>query len=405
LKAGDLVEAVGYPVISGASPQLWEALLRKTGAGVLPDVTPVTDSELSDGKLFSKRIRIEGNLAGLHTEDNTLVLQMQTRTRLFLARVSNTRSLRSLRLGSRLSLTGIYVSNARNDADTNDGLRFDLLLNSPGDVIVLSQPSWWTLRRLLSAVGLLLVTLALAAVWIALLRRQIVQRTKQLQHEIRERERAERQHALEAERSRIARDLHDDLGSRLTEINFLADTCQRPGSENDTHRRIEAISDKAKALVRALDVIVWTVDPQDNSPQSLADYLSGYAREYLCNSSVVCRFKIPVAFPEATIDGQIRHEVLMVVKETLNNIVRHAAATEVQFQMAVTNGTLEICIADDGKGFDPNIESDGHGLTNCSARLEKIGGSCRIESRAGAGTTVRIQVPCGSPAPVEAQEL
>jgi signal transduction histidine kinase len=256
----------------------------------------------------------------------------------------------------------------------------------------------------LSAVGVLLVTLTFAAVWITLLRRQVAQRTVQLQREIRERERAERQTVLEAERSRIARDLHDDLGASLTEINVLASTGQRPRSENGAPFALfKAIAEKARGLIGALDVIVWAVDPEDNSLQSLADYLSGYTREYLSNSSIACRFKIPVTLPNAALDGQVRHEVLMVVKETLSNIVRHADATEVEFQMTVANNTLEICIADNGKGFDPNTEAGGHGLKNRSVRLTKIGGSCHVESRQGAGTVVSLRLPLSVPAGQSAQ--
>jgi signal transduction histidine kinase len=394
LRIGDWVEAVGYPEISGASPLLREALARKTSEGVLPEATLVSDSELGKEHFASMRIRIEGILAGQHTEEDTLVLHIQIPSHLFLARVANAGSLRPLRLGSKLSLTGIYVSDARQGAPSSEASQFELLLNAPSDVAVISVPSWWTLQRLLSAMGALLGTLALAAVWIALLRRQVAQRTLQLQHEIRERERAERKHALEAERTRIARDLHDDLGSSLTEINVLASTGQRPRSGRDTHPALfKAISERARALIAALDVIVWAVDPEDNSLQSLADYLSGYTREYLSNSSVVCRFKIPVILPTATLDGQIRHEVLMVVKETLNNIVRHADATEVEFQMNLADDTLGICISDNGKGFDPNTEAGGHGLKNRLARVTKIGGSCLVESNAGMGTTVRIRLP------------
>jgi len=391
---GDFVEAVGYPEISGASPLLREALLRKKGAGVLHDPPLVSDLDLGNNGLTSTRIRIEGTLAGQHTEEDGLVMQIQTRSHLFVARITNPGPLHSLRLGSKLSLAGVYVSDAPGASPSANASRFELLLNGFWDVVVISEPSWWTLQRLLSAIGVLLITLSLAAVWIALLRRQVAQRTLQLQHEIREREHAERQHALEAERTRIARDLHDDLGSSLTEINFLASSGQRPRSGDETHPVLfRAIAEKARALVAALDVIVWAVDPEDNSLQSLADYISGYTRDYLSNSSIPCRFKVPVAFPDFTLDGQIRHEVLMVVKETLNNIVRHADATEVEFQMNIADNTLEIRIADNGKGFDPNTEGGGHGLKNHLARLTKIGGSCQIESRPGSGTNVCIRLP------------
>jgi signal transduction histidine kinase len=394
LHIGDVVEAVGYPEIVGASPRLREAILRKKHSDVLPAVALVSDADLGGDRLASMRIRVDGTLAGQHIEENALVMQIQTRSNLFLARVATPGPLHSLRVGSKLSLAGVYLSDAPGGLPSGDASHFELLINGFWDVAVLSEPSWWTLQRLLSAIGVLLVTLLLAVVWIALLRRQVSQRTLELQHEIRERERAERQHALETERTRIARDLHDDLGSSLTEINFLASSGQRPRSGDETHPALfRAIAEKARALVAALDVIVWAVDPEDNSLQSLADYLSGYTRDYLSNSSIPCRFKVPVALPDLTLDGQIRHEMLMVVKETLNNIVRHAEATEVEFQMNMADSTVEICIIDNGKGFDPNAEGGGHGLKNHLARLTKIGGSCRIESRPGSGTCVRIRLP------------
>lgn len=393
VNVGDLVEAVGYPELSGPGPLLREALLRTIAQGSLPPPHSIDDSALPQEALASTRIRLRGTLVGQHREEGNWVLQMQTAKHLFLARIANAGSLSWLRPESELALTGIY------NMPGNDASHFELLLNSPGDISIVAQPSWWTLGRLLSAVGILLATLTLSAVWIALLQRQVAQRTLQLQHEIREREWAERQHALEAERSRIARDLHDDLGSSLTEINALASTGQRPRAENNAHPALfKSIAEKARGLIEALDVIVWAVNPEDNSLQSLADYLGGYAREYLANSGITCRLRIPVALPNATLDGKIRHELLMVVKEGLNNIVRHADASEVELQMNVTEDVLEILIADNGKGFDPNAGSGGHGLKNRSARLGAIGGACQIESRAGDGTTVRIRLPLSASA-------
>src|SRR6185312_16186827 len=134
-----------------------------------------------------------------------------------------------------------------------------------------------TLQRMLIIVSLLIIVLMFAFIWITQLRRLVEQRTTQLQLETRERERVERQHALEAERSRIARDLHDDLGSSLTEINVLASTGQRPQADGASQTNLfQAIAGKARSLIAALDVIVWAVDPEDNLLQSLADYLTGY---------------------------------------------------------------------------------------------------------------------------------
>jgi signal transduction histidine kinase len=259
---------------------------------------------------------------------------------------------------------------------------------------VLSQPSWWTLQRLLIVVGVLLIVLIFSALWITQLRRLVDHRTSQLQYEMRERERVQRQHVIEAERSRIARDLHDDLGSSLTEIGVLANIGQHALLANDNYLSLfGTITSKARSLIAALDVIVWAVDPADNSLQSLADYLSGYTDEYFAHTNVSCRFKVPVAFPAIVLDGRIRHELFVAVKEALNNVVRHSDATEVEFQMAVVDNTLDIVIADNGKGFEPKNEQEGYGLENLSGRLNKLGGRCLVESSVGGGTTVKIHLP------------
>jgi signal transduction histidine kinase len=291
-------------------------------------------------------------------------------------------------------LDGVFVGRGLNQDSGAGTESFELLLNSLADISILSEPSWWTLPRLLAVMGVLLVTLVIIVVWNTQLRRLVEQRTHQLQIEIRERERVERQHALEAERSRIARDLHDDLGSSLTEISVLASTGQLPQTSPDGKPGLfQAIGTRARKLISALDVIVWAVDPEDNSLQSLADYLSGYTNDFFSHTKIACRFKVPMSFPSITLEGRVRHELLMAVKEALNNIVRHADATEVEFRMNRVRASLEIDVADNGVGFDCRMHSPGHGLKNLSARLEELGGECTVESRPGGGTTVKLRMP------------
>lgn len=394
LRLGDLVEAVGYPDIGRTVLLLREVILRKTGEAPLPALKKLTESDLTQPGLDSTRVRIQGRLLGWHSEQGALILEMQSGAHLYLARLAQAASYQTLRAGSRLALKGVYIDRGRNQRSNGEVGSFEILLNSPADIVILTQPSWWTLQRLLIVVGILLVGLAFTAIWITQLRRLVEQRTTQLRQEIRERERVEHQHAIEAERSRIARDLHDDLGASLTEISVLASTGQRPGLGEASHPNLfHSIAGKARSLIAALDVIVWAVDPEDNSLQSLADYLTGYAEDFFSHTNISCRFKVPVTFPQVTLDGRVRHDLLMVVKEAFNNIVRHSEATEVEFRMAGEGNLLEIIIADNGRGFDPALARDGHGLKNLPARLEKLGGKCELESHAGGGTTVKIRLP------------
>jgi len=395
VRSGDLVEAVGYPDIGRTALELHEVILRKTGEAAPPPAKNLAESELTQVGLDSTRVRVEGRLLGWHLEQGSPVLQMQSGAHLYFARLApgTVRQL-SLRPGSRLELEGTYVGSGRHQHSNANAEGFELLLNSPADLVVLSQPSWWTLQRLLILTGILVAILMVTAIWITQLRRLVEQRTAQLQHETRERERAEHQRTLEAERSRIARDLHDDLGSSLTEISVLASAGQRPPSgEGIPANLLHTIAGKVRSLIAALDVIVWAVDPEDNSLQSLADYLSGYTDEYFSHAHISCRFKVPVSFPPITLGGRIRHELFMSVKEALNNIVRHADATEVEFQMAAIDNALNIVIADNGKGFEPGLGREGYGLENLSGRLQKLGGSCTVKSCVGGGTTVKIYMP------------
>jgi signal transduction histidine kinase len=394
-RPGDLIEAVGYPDISRQQLLLREVLVRRTGQAPLPAAIKTDEAGLRPENLNSRRVRVEGKLLGWHAEEGAPVLEMQSGARLYLARIAPGKSgWFSVRPGSRLALEGVYVGRGQPHRGRDDHESFELLLNSVADITVLSQPSWWTLPRLLALVGVLVVILIFTMMWNTQLRRLVEQRTTQLQREIRERERVERQHAVEAERSRIARDLHDDLGSSLTEISVLASTGQlRQSLTTPQPGLFQAIGAKARSLISALDGIVWAVDPEDNSLQSLADYLSGYTAEFFSHSAVACRFKVPVSFPAVTIEGRVRHELLMAVKEALNNIVRHADATEVEFRMTMTANQLEIEITDNGKGITGPAANGGHGLKNLTTRLEELGGATVIAPRSGGGTLVGIRLP------------
>ena len=392
---GDLVDVVGYPDIGGTELVLRDGLVKRTGEASLPTPKTLTESSPPLGNLNSTRVRVDGKLLGWHAEESGPVLEMQTGNQLYLARIASGKSGTLLfRPGSRLALEGVYVGRGHRQSPNGGSESFELLMNSLADITVLSRPPWWTLPRLLALLGVLLVVLIFTFIWNRQLRRVVEQRTSELRREIRERERVERQHALETERSRIARDLHDDLGASLTEISVLASTGQFPhASAAGQTNLFQSIGAKARSLVSTLEGIVWAVDPEDNTLQSLADYLTGYMDDFFSHTPIACRFKVPVSCPPITLEGRVRHDLLMAVKEALNNIVRHADATEVELRLKVSEHCLEIDVADNGKGIENAKSGGGHGLRNLSARLTKLGGNCLVQPRSAGGTIVKINLP------------
>src|SRR4029077_2796194 len=171
---------------------------------------------------------------------------------------------------------------------------------------------FWTLQRMLIVVGGLLGVLSLALVWIRLLHHRVQQAPTTLQKAVHDREQAERQHALAQERARIARDLHDDLGSSLTEITMLATVGpSRELPANEAIERMETIAGKSRTLVNALDEIVWAVDPERDTLASVARYLASYAEEYLAGLKIACRVHIPNSFPDQPVSGEVRHHLFL----------------------------------------------------------------------------------------------
>jgi signal transduction histidine kinase len=404
---GDLVEVVGFPSLTGPSPVLREAIARKVGVSTLPKARPLKAENLFRAEHDATRVSVEAVLLNLSADQRTL--EMQTGLRRFVAFLDGDARQSSLRtilpagkklkdvdvpVGSRVELTGVYAGQGGNRTTGAEVGSFELLLNSPADIRVLARPPFWTLRRLLVLIGALLGVLAVALVWLRLLHHKFQERTAQLRQEVREREQAENQRAMAQERARIARDLHDDLGSSLTEIAMLATAS--PGHDllsEEASERLETIAGKSRTMVHALDEIVWAVDPERDTLASVARYLASYAEEYLAGLNVACRVQIPNSFPDRVVSGEMRHHLFLAAKEALNNAVRHGRATEIGFRVRLLEDRLEISISDNGSGFDPSAGSNGYGLSNLRTRLKNLNGRCELDSAPGAGTTVCLQFP------------
>jgi signal transduction histidine kinase len=209
---------------------------------------------------------------------------------------------------------------------------------------------------------------------------------------------AKRRHELELERSRIARDLHDDLGAGLTEISLIGSLAQRPDkAEPQMRQHLRHITDKAREMFLSLDEIVWALNPKHDSVLALEQYFREYAQLFLQAVPLACRLETPGELRDSPLNSEQRRHLLLAFKEALNNVVRHAQATEVRILIATEARRLVIQIMDDGRGLPKTPPARGaDGLDNMSRRLASLGGSCQIQSRPDGGTCVRFELPLES---------
>lgn len=210
----------------------------------------------------------------------------------------------------------------------------------------------------------------------------------------RELQRLEQRRAVDEERTRMARDLHDEMGARFTQISLLAGRALKSAPADEAVREpIRNINGAVKELASALEEIVWAANPSHDSLEGFSNYLSQYTGAVLRDAGLRCRLDIPTLLPARTLPSGLRHRLMMVVKEALNNALKHARATEVRVQLELDGAWLRVTVADNGAGFDPVNVRRGNGLDHSVRRMEEVGGTCVVESKPGAGTFVRLSVP------------
>lgn len=196
-------------------------------------------------------------------------------------------------------------------------------------------------------------------------------------------------------RLRIAGDLHDDIGASLSSMAVLSDLVRRNDDLPDADRaRLDRLSTSARALVDDLRDIVWTIDPGADRARDLAERLRDTASSLL--PGVRCTVEAPGS-GDLAVDMETRRQVLLVAKEALHNVARHADASRVSLHLGIEAGTLTLRIEDDGRGFDPETASGGHGLRSLRQRAERLGGTLTIDSAPGEGTRLTLLAPRAAP--------
>jgi ligand-binding sensor domain-containing protein/signal transduction histidine kinase len=198
---------------------------------------------------------------------------------------------------------------------------------------------------------------------------------------------------IERLRVQIAADLHDDVGARLTKVAMVTEWMDRePGQPERTKMHVQNIAATTREIIRAMDEIVWTINPKNDTLDNLANYIFQYAQEYFQNTSVRCRLDLSARLPDYPISTEERHNLFMVVKEALHNVLKHSDASEVRISLSVEGTKLIILITDNGRGFLPQkLPLSRNGLANMRQRSERIGARLVLESQPGNGTSVKVE--------------
>ncbi len=199
----------------------------------------------------------------------------------------------------------------------------------------------------------------------------------------------ESKQAIELERLRISTELHDDVGGELSAIRLLS---EMKTTNISPQQQLSKISSSSAELVQKMNEIVWALNVNNDSLQSLVAYLRRYAVKYLDDLGIACSFEQPDEIPDKEIDGLSRRSIFLLVKEALNNMVKHAGATAVEITVVINNG-LQIIVKDNGKGITDDMlqNGTGNGLRNMQQRVKEMNGSMAIKNHDG--TSVQFNLP------------
>jgi signal transduction histidine kinase len=204
--------------------------------------------------------------------------------------------------------------------------------------------------------------------------------------------------ARDADRSRIARDLHDEIGSTLSSIHIYSSVAEKmmQSDPERTKQVLGQININTRTVMENMNDIVWAMKTGDQQGILLSNKIKNLGYELLDAKNINCRYEIEDAADHTALDIDLRRNILLIVKESLNNIVKYSQATEVILQINIPGNTLHVSIEDNGRGFDMDTSKKGNGLQNIRYRVNQCGGSIGIRSAAGQGTSITCDFPLTS---------
>lgn len=202
---------------------------------------------------------------------------------------------------------------------------------------------------------------------------------------------------LERVRTRIATDLHDDIGASLSQIAILSEVLNRRTDLESTASRtyLSRIADSSRELVDSMADIVWAINPRRDRLSDLVQRMRRFVGDAVAGREIEYTFSAPSEERDLHLGPDLRRQLFLVCKESVNNAVRHSECDRLDVELRLKGERLELRVRDNGRGFDTTAEYDGYGLDSIKRRASELGGKLRLESVPGEGTTVQIEVPLG----------
>jgi signal transduction histidine kinase len=193
-------------------------------------------------------------------------------------------------------------------------------------------------------------------------------------------------------RSKVARDLHDDIGSTLSSINIISKLAMNESNGN-THRHLQRIGEHSAKMMESMSDIVWSINPNNDSLEQMMVKMKEFAAEILEPRNITYTFQGEESLNVTALEIQVRKNIFLIFKEAINNAAKYSEATLVTVQLEVKENTLHLLIADNGKGFDMNGVKPGNGLLNIRERAKVIDASLALRSSPKSGTQFKLEIP------------
>lgn len=384
---GDHVEVFGFPAVYNYTPVMEDAIVRRLSAGSpAQPVKQITVQEAEQRDHDDDLISVNARLLYQSRTPDQLTLVLQKDDILFRACLIQPRpAVVNIRNGAQLQVTGICEAQFENNHSPR---AFQMILRSPADIMVLSQPSWWTPARLRLTLCILAVFLLGTGIWVWTLRRRVSLQTQAI------REKIQREAVLQ-ERMRIARELHDNLEQELAGVRMqleltAATVTTAPQAAIANLQMARTMVSHSQAEARRS---VWELRSQILEDRTLPAALSATA-SVMENGSPI---EVKVLGEGRTLPMRVESNLLRIAQEAITNAIKHSKARHISVQLAYEAKVTHLRIQDDGCGFCLDKAPDGQtghfGLLGMRERIDKIAGTLNITTAPGKGTIVEVFVP------------